>query len=427
MRLPILLLLGCALGACDRVPIELPDATLTAESPNLGEVQLDPSVSLRLVPDNARGTVTLAVRGEPVAFDPADGAFTYDVTLDQGLNTFPFTLTDEDGEARADTFYAVHLPLARTTEAEGATARVGAASSPSGESRLVSGGLGDDRGPLATASQVTLADDVISETEISLRTPRAFHTATALDGGVLLVGGAVRDLALDPTDFVTEVEWVRDDGTIASVAVDTEIRRSGHGARLLTHDGQAVLYLMGGRTPRSAASATADVFQVLREPDGTPRLERLSPDSGVSGFATIAGLAFQTVGERRALGFGVASGEGVAVRSVWFLPGTPYYPFSLRTVEVPPLTTPRIDAATADLGGGLVLVVGGRDAVGTPLGSMEVYADAPGLAFRVPESVRLAVPRSGATATIFDGRRIVVSGGRPASGSATARYEVFRY
>jgi hypothetical protein len=72
-------------------------------------------------------------------------------------------------------------------------------------------------------------------------------------------------------------------------------------------------------------------------------------------------------------------------------------------------------------------VVGGRDGSGTPLGLLDVYAAAVDRTFRVPEAVRLAVPRFGAGATLSPDGRILVVGGRTRSGAASAAVEVFSF
>ena len=71
------------------------------------------------------------------------------------------------------------------------------------------------------------------------------------------------------------------------------------------------------------------------------------------------------------------------------------------------------------------LVVGGRADSGR-LDLLSVYAAGARRAFDYPPSVRLAIPRSDAIATILRDGRILVGGGRSASGTAVVSYEVFQ-
>ena len=428
---PLALACLLVLVGCDRVPIEVDrDVTLTLDT-NLDVVQTEPDFTLRLIPDSPDGRLTVVVRGEEVAFDAEDGAFVYRDTLERGLNTFPLTV-DDGQTTRRDTLYVVHLP-ARTFTPNGTNdgvPRTEAASVPLGEDRgLVTGGFGPDDAPLASATVFRLLGSRVTFEEIPLRLARAGHTATPVAGGTLLLGGATTAAPAAAGDFVRQPEWVGPDGTSRLVEVDAGPARSGHVARALDLDGTTYVYLLGGRTPSGPASSTLDVYRVDGADGGSFTLTRLSPPGGASGFAALAALALAPTGPTTAAAFGLGpDGDGVALALRWSTPGSGAFPFSLGVRPAAPLATSRTDAAAVDLGDGLALVTGGRDVFGVPIGGLEVVAAEVDRAFRFPDNLRLAVPRSGHTATIFDGGRIVIiSGGRPANGQVIAAYEALLF
>ena len=98
----------------------------------------------------------------------------------------------------------------------------------------------------------------------------------------------------------------------------------------------------------------------------------------------------------------------------------------LDALAVGPLAEPRTDAAAAPLANDLVLVTGGIGPdTGTVRPSGEVFAVEAGVFFRFDESVRLATPRWGHTATNIGGDRILLVGGFSAGGQGLTRTELF--
>ncbi len=87
--------------------------------------------------------------------------------------------------------------------------------------------------------------------------------------------------------------------------------------------------------------------------------------------------------------------------------------------SVPAMGTARTRAAGAVLDGRLY-VIGGEDAAGTPLGTVEVYDPATGWA----SVASLAEPRTDAAAAVYDGE-IVVVGGRAEDGEPSDKAEVY--
>ena len=431
--LPALAACALALGACDRVPIDPAGTDLLVTDPDLGVVFLEPDLRVRLEPAGPSGPLTLRIRDKEIPFDSTAGAFLYERVMQRGLNVYPVSVTDETGEVRTDTLYAVYLPasLEPLVGMNDGVARAGAAVTPAPLGRsLVTGGVGVSGRALATASLLRTAGAQVLSEEVPLLEARAGHTAVPFEDGALLLGGASTLSPGGTAEFVRSVEWVSPEGTATRVAVgDGEgPARVGHVARSLVGPGGAVyVYLLGGRVPAGGgtqASGTVDVYRVTRE-DGL-RLERLSPDGGAAGFSALAGPALAAAGPSGASVFGLSGDAGASLAVRWTTPGSGGYPFSLEVAPGGPLATPRAGAAAVDIGDGLALVVGGRDAGGSAVGTLEVYAAAAGRSFRLPPPIALTVPRSEAVATIFGGGRMVVLGGRAQNGGAVVAYEAIQ-
>ncbi len=429
-----LVALACllALAGCDRIPIDPVGTDLLVASPDLDVVFLDRDLRVTLVPNGPSGPLTLRIRGKEIDFDSTAGAFIYEKQLDRGLNVYPVSVTDEAGGTRVDTLYAVYLPAAREplAGANDGVARAGATATEVGQGRtVVAGGVGSSGTALATASRLRRAGAQVVSDEVALLTARVGHTATPVAGGILLLGGATRLDATTPADFVSSAEFITNDGAGPSVQVvlgGDAPTRADHVARALTLDGVTYVYLLGGRVPTGSGatlSQTIDVYRVLTDPI---RLDQLSPAGGASGFATILGPTLAPTGPATAAVFGLTGDDGASLALRWSTPGTGTFPFSLSVRTAAPLLAPRAGAATVDLGDGLALVVGGRGPSGAPVGTFEVYAAQADRVFRFPDAFQLQVPRSEHIATIFDGNRIVVSGGRPANGGPIVAYEAFQ-
>jgi len=432
-----LALASLALAGCDRIPLD-PIETELLVTPDLSVVFLDPTFSLRLTPDGPSRPLEVRIRDKEVHFDSTQGIFLYERELSRGLNVFPLSVTDEEGEVRLDTLYALYLPIERVPllGVDAGVPRAGAAVTALGlEGLLVSGGAAGTGAARATASRIQIVNAQVQSEEVPLVAARVGHTATAVAGGALLLGGATTLSPDGPSGFVRQAEWVGPDGSSRALTIadgDAGPARMGHVARAVTADGETFVYLLGGRVPTAtgaAVSETVDVFRVvgIGAPEGIMSLERLSPEGGASGFAALADATLAPTGAATAAVFGMSGAEATALTLAWSLPGTGTFPFSLRVAPAGALQTPRSRAAAVDLGRGLALVLGGRDADGRALGTLEVYAAEANRAFRFPEiAPQLAVPRAEHVATILQDGRIVVIGGRPASGGPIVAAEAFR-
>ncbi|WP_420455392.1 hypothetical protein [Rubrivirga sp.] len=420
-----------ALAGCDRVPIDAVGTSRLVTSPDLSVVLVEPDLRLRIVPDGQGGPLALRVGGAEVPFDTTAAAFVVERTLVRGVNVLPLTVTDELGGVQTDTLYALYLPVRQDffVDASDGVARADAAVARlDGDRALVSGGVGVSGEALASASILRLEPPRVLSTEVPLLHARAGHTATPVADGVLLLGGATGGTA---SDVVRAPEWVGPSGESREVEVvggEDGPARVGHAARAVVLDGVTYLYLLGGRVPSGSGlsvSSTVDVFRVSDGGGLSFQLERLSPRGGASGFAGLADIAFAPTGPATAVAYGRADGP-VALALRWSTPGTGAFPFSLGVRPGPALQTSRTGAAAVDIGGGLALVVGGRDADGAPVSTVEVVAAGVGRTFRLPPAFQLLVPRSDHVATIFGDGRIVIGGGRPAAGRAVVAYEALQ-
>ena len=432
------LALACLLlvVGCDRVPIDPDGTSLLVTSPDLGVVQLDSDFRLRLVPEGTTGPLTVRIEGTDIPFDSTAAAFIFERKLVQGVNSFELTVTGGTGTVQTDTLYAFYLPLQALplVEANAGVARLDAAvtSLPTGQA-IISGGRSASGGALPSADVLQSQPSRVIATTVPLRQARAGHTATLVEGGSLLLGGTNAAASAGSAAFVRSPEWVSPSGETRTVEIlggADGPARTGHVTRAVTFEGATYLYLFGGQSPAgsgAAATATFDIYRVEESGGFSFRLERLSPPGGVSGFVPLPDAALASTGPETAAVFGLGAEASSTFTLRWSTPGTPTSPFSVEVQPGAPLRTPRSAAATVGLGGGLSMVLGGRDADDDPVPTLEVYAASVNRAFRFPPELQLRVPRSDHIATIFGTNRIVVAGGRPASGSAITAYEAFQF
>lgn len=433
MRLAAAALTLLALAGCERSLVDPLDRTVEVVGVDLGEVQADSTLQLGL---RVEGATALTVDGDSAARGATPGLFSRTLALARGVNRIAVRASDANGVVASDTLVAVYLPLASNAAAAFGlpTARTEAAVVAVPPNRvLVTGGAGQNGAALATMAVLVRAGARFSGTDVPLLVARAGHTASVLpDGGVLLVGGATTETATRATELVRTVEWIPP-GQVQSQAVslpDGEPQRAGHTARVLDAGGRTLVYLYGGLVPAGAGVAPSGTVDVFEWRAGDAALVRLSPAGGAGAFAAVAGhVQIPLSGGTGAAGAATDAvfGGDLASRLVFTAPGF-NYPFDLAARSAAPLSAPRTAAAGAPLAlGGLALMIGGRGADGTTLGSAEIYAGDVNRTFRVPPDVRLAVPRAGAGATLLPDGRIIVVGGRSAGGTVSAVVEVFSY
>lgn len=426
MRRLLLLLLVVTAG-CDRARLDEVGTDLLVSTPDLSVVQVDPDLRLVLRPPVADGPLFLVLNGAEVPYDSTVQGFVYRTTLDRGLNSFALEITDDAGTVETSTLYAVHLtpqniPIVGADET---IARADAAVELMTDGRaIVTGGTGLNGRVLASATILSPGGSQIRAVDTALLTPRTGHTATAVRGGVLLLGGTGSNDA-----FVGGAEIIDADGVSRriDIADDVVIARTGHTTFRIRLNGVTYLYLYGGRVPAGSGttvSGTVDIFEVEEVgSEAVSRLVRLTPPGGSGSFAPITDHVQVRTGQASAVQFGIGGGGAVSSQFVWTTPGTASFPFSLNTRETAPLATTRSGAASAEVENGLAIIIGGRNGDGDTLGSIELYAPSIDRTFRFPAGFQLLVPRSDHVATILSNGRIVVSGGRSSNGSVVTTLE----
>lgn len=426
-RLLLAVLAALSLAACDRAVIAPVEPALTVLSPDLGVVQTQSEITLRLSTNAGSRIAAVRVGGEDAV--AAGETFAATVDLRRGLTALPLEGLGDDGERLVlDTAYVLFAQPTTTLlpNPEGLTASGGFTATPLDAVRvLVAGGEPQGNGDPATAAVLSVgASQLFLESEVPLGSVRMGHTATRTpDGDVLLIGGATQRRPRATADFVSTVElFVPSRNQTREVfLVGGTVRRSGHTTRALTIDGVLYLYLIGGVVPTEPPTV-ARSFDVLRfEPGGQPRLVVLSPPGGAG---DLVGLPAPVLldgpaapnGTAASRLYGLADTGPAGLRLDWTVPGTLTYPVSLTPDTAETLVEARTDAASAPAGEGLFLITGGLDADGATLGSIEAVAFTAGRAFALDAASGLSRPRSGHAATILGPGRILSLGGYDAAG-----------
>jgi len=425
-------------AGCDRPVVDLAPPRVEVVSPaNLGVVQTSPLLNLSIRAEVFGDIDSVAVGGRATMFDRSRNVYEVLLSLLPGINVLPVEIFDMDGLRGSDTLYVFQANLQPVSPpvSGSPSARAGASASslPSGDV-FISGGANTAGNAVATGIRIATNNVVLGFTDVPLHEARSGHSSTLLpDGRVLLLGGAQTEspLKLAESSEVVNLETE----TSAAVPIVTEqgtttsISRTGHTARLLAIDGIVVIYLYGGVNAQGVPLSTVDVLR-LENNDG---LTLLSPPGGASGgFPAYARPAESPIGARgtsegSAVVFGLPESDDdlTAFSFDWLAPTGPRFPFDLVARTIAPLSTPRTSAA-AVFRNGTILVSGGTAADGTTLDTFEAYVPSVNRTFRFPDSVRLGVPRSDHTATLSSGGRILIVGGRNASGTALFALEAFQ-
>ena len=252
-----------------------------------------------------------------------------------------------DARSAGPTVYGVVSPV----RSDPSTARREASAGllPDG-SFLLSGGLGADGKPLATATVVAAAPQItVTPGAAAMATPRRGHTATpiqlAAGGALLLFGGDTAGAAAETYLAGPRTFTPRD---LAQPS------RSGHGAVSLP-DGRALV--VGGRTAQRAA--LADGFVVAPDLRVTPLPSLLSAPRADAAVA-IAGGDVLICGGSDERGLALASCDVVDAAQLT----------RRRTI---PLGTPRRRASLTTIDGGYLVLTGGVGPDDKAVGSIEIY------------------------------------------------------
>ena len=354
-----LALLAClvAVVGCDRAELDPVGAELLVSDPDLGVVQLEPDLTLRLLPPEFGGPLAVQVAGRPVPFDSAQGAYVLDLRLALGLNALPVSVTDDAGTVDRDTLYAVYLPIqpARLTGLTGATRRADAAASPVAPGLwIVSGGAGPDGRALATAEGRSARRTRASSRSSRSTYRRPGRATRPRRSTAARCSWAARPPTRPPAAPTSspDAEWVGPDGRTVRVPVEGGAARTRHTARVLSTEDGTFLYLYGGVVPAGsglARSGTVDVYRIDRT-DLELGLTRLSPPGGSGAFPAVADHLQIPTGATSAAVRGRAPDGPVAFSFAWSRPGTSHVP-----VQPAHVAGPAGPAGGADAGG-----IGGR-------------------------------------------------------------------
>ncbi len=282
----------------------------------------------------------------------------------------------------------------------------GAASLPAGKQLLTLTPLAD--GTLLAAGGRALAyqrgshvydrpTDTWTATVGFLGIPRAYHTATLLPSGRVLVAAGFSSAAT-PNQLVSCELYDPATGTWAATG-PLAVARYAHTATLL-RDGRV---LAAGGNGTSGYTATAAIYDPT---SGT--WSSIASMPSVRGYHTAA-----TLPDGRVL---VAGGYGPSALASAAI----YDPLGGSWTTTGSLATARTQQAGAVLPGGRVLVVGGGDSLGNPLASAEVYDPATGT---WTGAGSLSTARRQHSASLLPSGLVLVAGGYQAGGIASA--EVF--
>ncbi|MCS7082373.1 MAG: kelch motif-containing protein [Bacteroidetes bacterium] len=419
---PALLALGLY---CDRPMVEVAPPQIHVLAPDPAEVIRTSEVELVVRATSFRPIAGLWANGQPLLYQEADRSWRGLIALRPGLNRILLEAADREGVRARDTLPLLRASLLvrRGSDMHGPRAFHTATVLPSGEV-LLAGGFADmEEEALRTAERYDPRTGRSRPTAEPMRVGRAGHVALQLpDGRVLLMGGVRRYPPRTGADFVQEVE-LYDPQTDSFRLVPTSgypVDRAFFDAVWYPHPSGPYVWTFGGWGDLSPASPT---FLLGIRQDG--RFYLFRNDSlllyGASGSPLYLEPSFghSLVAFRDRL-YGLfntafyASGAASQNRLL-----------DLSRVRTSPLTGFRRERtwhAAAELKDDLWLVAGGASLSGTAprafLGTLELFSFEVQRFYLYPEPLFLA--RAGLRATKLADARIMLSGGWSAYGVSRA-------
>jgi hypothetical protein len=430
----IALLLGC-----ERPFIDEQTPSITVLEPDLSQVLLDNTVTLRVAATSFRQVTRVDLGDAAMSYDASSQTWQAPLLLAPGLNLIALTATDENGTTTTDTLPAIFMsaqfqatPLELPRPLGGHTATLLANGTV-----LVAGGAGAVGGD-ALPKVYTLAPRALAfqAVELDLITGRTGHTATLLpDGRVLIVGGSRTDSPTDVSDLIASAE-VFDPADLTFKEIPFEgdpIRRTDHTALLhLTNLGQTLDVLGGRGNIRSDADPLLSIRRDLRSfVFRNDSLIALHPGMGpylepVAGH-TETPLATLGYGERgRYLVSNGYFADNIADSLNFLLDYND--PLGLLPAPADPLNLARTDHAAALLRTGFVAFFGGRrNAPGDAIDTVELYIESVDRTLRLPVTSTPLGKRFDLTATNVAFGRILLLGGFSPDGTGTTASAFFEY
>ncbi|HYE96476.1 MAG TPA: hypothetical protein VD962_09725, partial [Rubricoccaceae bacterium] len=107
---PILLSVVLAVAGCERPFVDPTPPQIEVVSPNLDEVQGEPTLRLELRVTSFRTVDRVELDDEALALNPSTGLYEATRSLVEGLNAFRLVAVDIEGTELVDTLYAFHFP-----------------------------------------------------------------------------------------------------------------------------------------------------------------------------------------------------------------------------------------------------------------------------------------------------------------------------
>jgi hypothetical protein len=430
------LLIVAGLSGCDRPFVEQSQPTVDVASPDLGVVQTQDSITVRVTATSFRDVVSVVLNGAVMALDEESGEWVRRVYLSSGLNALEFVAVDINDVEGAQTFYAVKLPLVVSRNAPRLPTGVGSHSTVllrDGD-LLVTGG--SPTVGAASTSDILLAssgDTHFQRLGATLEVARAGHTSLELpDGRVITLGGSRSDRVDRTDDLVEEVEIFNPETQrTAVVPVDgPPIRRAFHTASVRETEDDVLIDIYGGLGDDVFSSAARigarDDLRTFRLEDD--RLTALSPSVGAFLSEPISGHTQSRIDLRtgKSPGRFLYHGSRFLTESIQSVCMTVDFG-SDRGILVDDVSAsflPRTRHAATTIEDGLIVIIGGLRSGTDPTAHTELYVDPVGIFMEHPISnAGVQLRRYGHTATFVGSDRILILGGFGATGQTFAQSE----
>jgi len=254
---------------------------------------------------------------------------------------------------------------------------------------LVTGGLDASSNVLSSAEIYDPASGTFALTAGPLNTPRAGHTATLLnDGTVLIAGGA---------DTSAEI-YNPANKTFTTLAASMTIARDQHTASLL-NDGTVLL--AGGIENSGAYIDTAEIYDPVAQTFTATAGSMITARSLHTSTTLKDGRVLITGGQ-------ISAGSGQFTSSA---AAELYDPSAKTFSSVPHMADARFEHTATILPSGRVLIAGGEDPNFDALSSTEIFDSSTNSFQSAGNMSEMSKFRAGHTATLLTGTEVLLAGG----------------